>query len=478
MNRATVTKGIVLTIALLVALMALSVSLAGVQERPFPHEEHEGLFPLCSGCHEGVPEGEPDDWYPEPVSCANCHDGVERDRVTWDGPSERIDNVDFEHRTHADALEAEGDPEQVCADCHIPPGQGRMSVSDSIQVATCWSCHEHETDEHFRVDQQCESCHVPLAETSFPRQRIEALTKPVSHEAEDFVLEGHGDLAPGRADRCATCHVRERCEACHVDTGLLEIQALPAAPESMSLPVMDAHYPEPGSHQDAGWIDGHQVQASTAACSTCHTSDDCRACHVAVVPAVVEMLPTREVATAPGVMLETRSPESHASLFFMEAHPSLASSDDRSCQMCHVQTFCVECHDAAPDGGYHPSGFMARHAADAFSRASDCANCHSAQVFCRECHSEGGLTSAGRLGGGYHDGGPVWLLRHGQAARQGLESCASCHKQTDCVQCHGVLGAFKVSPHGPDFDAIAAWRRSPRTCLGCHVSNPVGGGGS
>ena len=38
-----------------------------------------------------------------------------------------------------------------------------MSVSDSIQVATCWSCHEHETDEHFRVDQQCESCHVPLA---------------------------------------------------------------------------------------------------------------------------------------------------------------------------------------------------------------------------------------------------------------------------------------------------------------------------
>jgi hypothetical protein len=71
----------------------------------------------------------------------------------------------------------------------------------------------------------------------------------------------------------------------------------------------------------------------------------------------------------------------------------------------------------------------------------------------------------------------MWLLRHGQAARQNLETCASCHTQRDCTQCHGVLGAFKVNPHGRDFDAAAAWQRNPRSCFGCHVKNPLQGGG-
>ena len=144
--------------------------------------------------------------------------------------------------------------------------------------------------------------------------------------------------------------------------------------------------------------------------------------------------------------------------------------------MCHTESYCIECHDGPADGGYHPPSFVSRHAADGFARTAECASCHSTEVFCPACHDDLGLTGTGRLQAGYHDAEPIWLLRHGQSARQNLESCASCHTQTDCVQCHGVLSSFSVSPHSRDFDAAEAWARSPRTCLACHVRNPVGGG--
>ncbi len=51
-------------------------SVRGLQEQPFPHERHERLFPLCTGCHEGIPTGDRSEYYPDPATCAGCHDGV------------------------------------------------------------------------------------------------------------------------------------------------------------------------------------------------------------------------------------------------------------------------------------------------------------------------------------------------------------------------------------------------------------------
>jgi hypothetical protein len=102
----------------------------------------------------------------------------------------------------------------------------------------------------------------------------------------------------------------------------------------------------------------------------------------------------------------------------------------------------------------------------------ECANCHSVEAFCKACHAEVGL-AATRPGPGFHDGGVAWLLGHGQPARQGLESCASCHAQRDCTQCHSQTGSFRVNPHGPGFDAARAWERSPGTCLVCHIEAPL-----
>jgi hypothetical protein len=162
----------------------------------------------------------------------------------------------------------------------------------------------------------------------------------------------------------------------------------------------------------------------------------------------------------------------------MERHGTLAATRETSCATCHAQeSFCAACHERQADGGasYHRPNYLLGHAAEAANAVTECATCHDPVAFCRTCHSEAGLQSAGRLGPGYHDAEPLWLLRHPQAARQQLESCTSCHTQRDCLQCHSQLGAFQVSPHGPDFDARRAYERNPLVCRACHLGDPFGG---
>jgi hypothetical protein len=456
----------------------------GQEEAPFPHEDHQGLFPVCSGCHQDMTGVDRTAHYPPASQCTGCHDGVDLDLVSWESPSERVSNVVFDHGAHALDLADAGDPAATCESCHSGD-TGRMSVDGAERLETCWSCHAHEREEHFGPESaaagaeassaSCEACHVPLASSGFGRERIEALEAPEGHEGDAFLLEGHAASAGDDVGRCATCHTSDRCASCHVSVDQPEIEAIPAAPPTMELPMWEASYPVPKSHETIRFDMAHKPGGEGAAeCSTCHTSNDCLSCHVEPGPPVLAELPARSDVRAPGVHLDVEAPESHEALFFMSSHANLAAAEPTSCATCHTETYCVDCHDGPSDGGYHAPSFVARHAADAWGRDQECATCHSTAAFCRECHVDSGLGSRGRLGPGYHDAEPVWLLRHGGPARQNLESCASCHQQKDCVQCHGVLGAFVVSPHTSDFDAEAAWRKSPRTCIACHTSNPVG----
>lgn len=464
--------------------VAGAASLGARQEEPFPHEDHQGLFPVCSGCHADVTSADRADRYPAAEQCSGCHDGVNQDEVVWAAPSERVSNVVFDHGAHASDLAAAGDAPVACESCHSDPQGGRMSVDAAEELESCWGCHAHERDDHYAGTPAasaeaalCTSCHVPLASSGFDRPRLEVLPEPDDHVSGDFLLEAHAVDAAADVARCATCHTSDRCVACHVDAGLAEIRAIPAAPPEMAQPEWGHEYPTPETHTVRGFDQAHPVGPDGAAdCSSCHTTDDCLSCHIEPAPEPIGRLPTRAVAVAPGAYLDVEAPESHLTAFFMDAHANLAAAGPSTCASCHTETYCAECHDGPSDGGYHPPSFVARHAGDAYGRAEECASCHSTAAFCRECHESGGLGSAGRLGAGYHDAEPLWLLRHGGPARQSLESCASCHRQTDCVQCHGVLGSFQVSPHTDDFDAERAWARSPRTCMACHVSNPTGGG--
>ncbi len=71
---------------------------------------------------------------------------------------------------------------------------------------------------------------------------------------------------------------------------------------------------------------------------------------------------------------------------------------------------------------------------------------------------------------GFHNDDPGFALGHGQAARQGLETCASCHAQQDCLACHSARGGRRINPHSSDFDAGKLRDKNPELCLFCHRS--------
>lgn len=471
-------RGRILLMALLAAAAAAGGAAAGgelsaVQEADFPHEEHQGLFPLCTGCHQGASRAAAgtDGLYPPPRLCGRCHDGEELDLVSWRGPTRRSGNLAFDHLVHDSAAVEDGPP--ACTTCHTSEGEDRMAVAEGPLPGRCLSCHAHEAERHY-VDAACATCHRPLAESGFDVARIERIPEPASHEEDGFLAEGHGELAEAGTTTCTVCHTRERCTSCHVSPGATgAVAGLPAAPEGMELPPFEARYPTPASHGREGWLTGHGGQASVEACSTCHTRQSCTSCHAEEPPTVVARLADAGAVAAPGVGTERQPPESHASPFFPTEHGTAASARPAACTACHTEATCTECHASETGSSFHPSNYLAQHASQAYGRRLECSSCHDVTAFCRDCHEQVGMGSRGRLDEGFHDGQPGWLLRHGQAARQELESCASCHAQRDCLQCHSERGAFQVSPHGPDLDLERFADRNREICFACHFSDPL-----
>jgi len=488
------------------AAMALPSPVLGQEPAavdPFPHAKHQGLFPLCAGCHLDA-AGRGGSLFPEPASCAGCHNGVELRAVLWDAPSASATHLIYDHRVHTDQVNASGGSEVACATCHAESPDAAWQVVP-VRAEGCWSCHQ--TNDHHEQG-TCASCHTPLSASTLEASSVVRWIAPKDHLDPAFVRAGHGspDLGSDALARCATCHTQNQCVGCHVDAGLDQIQALAPAPAALASLSLEAKYPTPPSHEAAPWLEEHGRDFAPAQCSTCHTRDDCTSCHVGSGEAVGRALPSRLTAEAPGTSLTRSAPASHLSAHFELQHGASAAAAQSRCTTCHLPADCVSCHVGAAaqrlapaqpatsvrapraasllhisappalasndGGGFHPELFLLSHATDSWNGLLECSNCHDTQVFCRSCHVESGLSSSGRLGPGYHDTQPLWLLRHGQSARQALESCASCHRQKDCMQCHSTTGAFRVSPHGPGFDGDDVQDKAGRTCFACHLGGP------
>jgi hypothetical protein len=463
-------------LVLLVASGALLGSLRGTEE--FPHAAHEGLFPLCEGCHIGVVTGVAEQLFPDPLSCAECHDGVREARVEWERPDPRASNLRFFHPDHRDLVEADGQVAE-CRTCHAPDDPPvRMAVA-AAPAEGCLECHVHAADAHLAPDVDCAVCHYPLTEAGrLTVERIAAFPWPASHDAPDF-LSNH---APGTALdmlSCGVCHASNTCERCHVNAEQLdEIQAL-GRDERVAFLEADrvAEYPVPASHLDPGWGWDHGGPALTdpASCSNCHTRASCTECHVESgqrVAQAIAALPDPVPGGAPGVDLTAAGDNVHPP-DFAQRHGIFAATGALQCTECHSQRYCSDCHQGQDSRDFHPANFLERHAFEVFSGGADCQSCHSTEAFCRDCHVQSGLGSRGRLNVAFHSAQPLWILAHGQAARIGMESCASCHRQTDCLACHSTFLGWGVNPHGPGFDAQGMQSRNRVTCRWCHVGDPV-----
>jgi len=445
----------------------------------FEHAKHTPLFPgSCTTCHLGAAESGASFW-PSAASCAFCHDGEVKSRIEWTPPETTPpSNLRFTHDRHRE----ETADSVSCTQCHALPDSAG-SVHRRV-VGQCIACHQPR-GEHLSVsNEQCATCHFPLTEAKgLSRDAVGKFAAPPAHRAAGFGLKGHAELAtvrgadgrPTVAASCATCHAQNFCLNCHVNAP--EVPAIRAlGPDDRSL-VHKFTFAAPPSHSIPNFlaVHGRQAQRNATSCAAWHTQPSCATCHVgATLPKPVRAMHQPGPGRARGAALERHAPLSHIASF-REGHGREASAAPRTCATCHLQADCFSCHRpdlAQPSGGgdYHPAGFLVRHPSASYARQSSCSDCHNFQQFCVACHAQAGLSARRSLGASsFHDGRAAFIVGHGQAARQALESCVSCHVERDCTACHSSVGrGFRFNPHGPGFDANRLRRRNPEMCIACH----------
>jgi len=357
----------------------------------------------------------------------------------------------------------------TCASCHVGAVAGGVSLWP--EPVSCAACHDGTIEKV-----------VTWSPPRVPRR---------SNLRFDHV--GHARSAGAKAPACVACHAEagaprmavrpaapERCLDCHaIRTAHLAApdsacaQCHVALAQATRLTRQDiAGFRAPPSHSDPRFAgaDGHGAvarQAVGANCATCHAREFCYQCHAgATPPRAIAALGSDPRSTA---IAARGAPASHGGNF-ADRHGTAAAAAGARCAGCHVRAECLDCHRpvAAAGPGYHPAGFLSRHPAAAYARETSCSDCHSVGSFCAACHAQAGLVATGVLRSGYHDAKQFFLVGHGQAARQSLESCVACHAERDCLTCHSALGGRRFNPHGPGFDANRMRRKNPETCTACH----------
>ena len=461
-------------VGLLLIALAGGAALAVARRGPdrFDHTKHAKLFPSCTTCHAGATDSTAALFPDAATVCATCHDGTTERRVDWTPRAgKRASNLAFAHARHPKVAE--------CRSCHAEETAPWMTVR-MAQPATCFACHGDKGTDHLaQADTLCVTCHTPLSRTGteLPAALVAQFPRPASHHADDFGAGGgHGRLAKAGDRSCATCHAQEYCTQCHVDGAQTPaIVQLGSDPRAVAVPVA---LRAPRSHAASTFERGHAALARShpEQCATCHTQESCSACH-AILPRPAQRLQAAVPGATTGAVVTRTPPASHLTPNWASAHGPLASARPQNCAGCHARTQCLECHraDAASGerAGFHPRGFLASHPAAAYARTTSCADCHNTQSFCQDCHLQSGVTATSRLRDGFHDGRQAFLFGHGQAARQSLESCVSCHAERDCLTCHSSARGRGFDPHGPGFDGAQLKRKNPGLCAACHAAGTV-----
>jgi hypothetical protein len=293
------------------------------------------------------------------------------------------------------------------------------------------------------------------------------------------------ELGPGLLppeSKCLECHgemkAKGQCAKCHTDVKHAENFAPPPSGIKMG---HEAHLNRL-----------EHVKDDAAKCKTCHwklpeplrggtapTMDACTACHVHKqdFDAGRCVRCHTDLARYP---LEPISSFSHAGNFVRE-HGRSARASAESCATCHDQNFCKDCHantahpkieiklpERVERDFIHRNDFLGRHASEEAADPASCRRCHGTS-FCEDCHRKNGLTTGALNPRNPHP--PNWVLNlHGTAARQNINSCASCHDQgaqSNCVNCHKV-GGIGGNPHPPGWNRSTTEIRTNNMCLICH----------
>jgi hypothetical protein len=132
--------------------------------------------------------------------------------------------------------------------------------------------------------------------------------------------------------------------------------------------------------------------------------------------------------------------------------------DSGDCKLCHHR---LDLYQRVPSGEIysHEPGFFDRHGAKAAAGGEQtCAVCHD-QAYCADCHARTmtqrpSLRFPERVDRSFMHQGD-WMTRHSLEARTGDTSCMKCHGRSSCSSCHeqhGVGGRLgRRNPHPPSW---------------------------
>ena len=325
-----------------------------------------------------------------------------------------------------------------CAQCHPDAATSRSAVDNLIPTeAQCRACHAIERDKPTKQATPvaaCAACHVGYAPDK-TIERVYLTPTPLKFD--------HG------------AHTRSACESCH------PVRNVDLATRN-ELPAM-------------------------ASCLSCHRDGTeerhCADCHLTKLGGLIE------TKFEFGDLVPERSGlgDDHGP-GFAQHHEQQARQVGATCTACHDRSECVTCHQGVVKPmDFHPGNYLLTHAVDARRGKPDCNACHRYESFCVGCHERSGLGMRTNTQFdsrdprkafhpvGWASAGPGPNL-HAQDARRNITSCASCHREEDCLTCHSADSgnAIHASPHPANWRGSARCRALDRTnrrmCLRCHVS--------
>jgi hypothetical protein len=220
-----------------------------------------------------------------------------------------------------------------------------------------------------------------------------------------------------------------------------------------------------------------------------HAPSRCSTCHLMSRDGTIET----ELPTGTLVPSGTLRGDAHT-LEFRTDHKAIAGADDKYCNNCHRQDFCLNCHNGViKPMDFHGNDYISRHPIDARKDDPKCSGCHRAQSFCLGCHERLGVVDIQTGADGafrpigtrqFHPDGwadaVVGPNHHKYQAQRNIKQCVSCHRQETCLQCHatnasaaGGTGKMWVNPHPLTWRnserCLALADRNVRVCLRCHA---------